>query len=62
MKAGGSLEIKNEDGTPYFINGNQIAEIGQSMQVANDGVYCVSLDFLTKTASVKEVTSMCVLN
>ena len=62
MKAGGSLEIKNEDGTPYFINDNQIAEIGQPMQVAKDGVYCVSLDFLTKTASVKEVTSMCVLN
>ncbi len=62
LKAGGNLEIKNEENTSFFITDNKIAENGQPMQVAKDGVYCISLDFLTKVASVKEVTSMCVLN
>lgn len=62
LKKGGTLEIKNEDGTPFFITGNRIDENGEPLQVADGGVYCVSLDFLTKEASVKEVTGMCVLN
>ena len=62
LKAGGSLEIKDEKGTPFFITDNKISESGQPLQVSKDGVYCISLDFLTKEASVKEVTSMCVLN
>ena len=62
LKKGGTLEIKNEDGTPFFITDNKIAENGEPLQVAADGVYCVSLDFLSKEASVKEVTEMCVLN
>ena len=62
LKKGGTLDIKDEDGTPFFITDNRIAENGEPLQVAADGVYCVSLDFLTKEASVKEVTEMCVLN
>lgn len=62
LKKGGTLEIKNEDGTPIFITGNRIDENGEPLQVTDGGVYYVSLDFLTKEASVKEVTGMCVLN
>lgn len=62
LKKGGTLDIKDEDGTPFFITDNKIAENGEPLQVAADGVYCVSLDFLSKEASVKEVTEMCVLN
>lgn len=62
LKAGGNLEIKDEKGTQYFITDGWLAETGNPVQVTKDGVYRVSLDFLTKEASVKEVTGMCVYN
>lgn len=62
LKAGGNLEIKDEKGTSFFISDNQISESGEPVSITKDGVYCISLDFLTKQASVKEVKSMCVLN
>ena len=62
LKAGGRLTVRDEKGTPFFIVNNKIEESGQPMQVTKSGVYCVSLDFLTGEASVKEVTGMCVLN
>lgn len=62
LKAGGRLAVKDEKGTPFFIVNNKIEESGQPMQVTKSGVYCVSLDFMTREASVKEVTGMCVLN
>jgi len=62
LKAGGKLAVRDEKDTPFFIVNNKIEESGQPMQVTKSGVYCVSLDFLTGEASVKEVTGMCVLN
>ena len=62
LKAGGRLAVKDEKGTPFFIVNDKIEESGQPMQVTKSGVYCVSLDFITKEASVREVTGMCVLN
>ena len=62
LKAGGSLQINDETGKSFFIKDGKLEELGSVYQVSKDGVYCVSLDFLTKEASVKEVTSFCVLN
>lgn len=48
------------DNRPEFFALNDF--IGRGIQVTKSGVYCVSLDFITKEASVREVTGMCVLN
>lgn len=62
LKSGVVLEIKDENGKPYFIKDGRIEETGSDVLIQKSGVYCVSLDFLNKAASLKEVTSMCVLN
>ncbi len=62
LKAGGMLSVKNEKDVIFSIYDNMIKENGMPMRIQKDGVYCISLDFLNKVSSVKEVTDMCVLN
>lgn len=58
LKAGKTFTARSSDGKTYAVAGDKLVEGGSEGDViAKDGVYCVSLDFLAKAASVKEVNS-----
>lgn len=58
LNGGKSFKIKGNDGTTYTIVNSGLTEGSGAVRVENDGVYCVSLDFVSRVATVKPVNSV----